>query len=347
MTQISSFVVTLPRAMASGSEPPKDVTVAVKWQGKQFAVTLPITADVLSLKRLIEAETNVLPARQKLLNVKSLSGPKMADDAQLLSEVKLPKVVMMMGSTEAAIDSISAAAEAAPEVVDDFEDIPDDPIDVVSNPENTEKLNKRVAKYDVPPLNPPRDGKKLLVLDIDYTLFDHRSTAEHPHELMRPYLHEFLTQAYEHYDLCIWSATGMKWIEVKMKELGVLSNPNYKIMQLVDAGAMIGVNCVPYGILKCKPLGWIWAKYGTRFSEKNTIMFDDLRRNFVMNPSCGLKIRPFRKAHLNMDTDDELVGLTKYLLAIKDEEDFTTLKHSRWERYLEKKGNPHVSRMPE
>jgi ubiquitin-like domain-containing CTD phosphatase 1 len=132
-----------------------------------------------------------------------------------------------------------------------------------------------------------------------------------------------------------------------MKELGVLSNPNYKIMQLVDAGAMIGVNCVPYGILKCKPLGWIWAKYGTRFSEKNTIMFDDLRRNFVMNPSCGLKIRPFRKAHLNMDTDDELVGLTKYLLAIKDEEDFTTLKHSRWERYLEKKGNPHVSRMPE
>jgi hypothetical protein len=46
----------------------------------------------------------------------------------------------------------------------------------------------------VEPLNPPREGKKLLVLDIDYTLFDHRSTAENPAELMRPYLHEFLTQ---------------------------------------------------------------------------------------------------------------------------------------------------------
>ena len=34
--------------------------------------------------------------------------------------------------------------------------------------------------------NPCRQGKKLLVLDIDYTLFDHRSTAENPLQLMRP-----------------------------------------------------------------------------------------------------------------------------------------------------------------
>ena len=51
-------------------EPPKDVSVAIKWQGKLFSVTLAADADVGSLKRLIEAETNVLPARQKLLNVK-------------------------------------------------------------------------------------------------------------------------------------------------------------------------------------------------------------------------------------------------------------------------------------
>lgn len=45
-------------------------------------------------------------------------------------------------------------------------------------------------------LNEPRPGKKLLVLDIDYTLFDHRSAAETGNELMRPFLHEFLTSAY-------------------------------------------------------------------------------------------------------------------------------------------------------
>jgi hypothetical protein len=109
-------------------------------------------------------------------------------------------------------------------VLDDFDVRDDDPIDVKDKPENVEKLRRRIEKYEgVPPLNPPRDGKKLLVLDIDYTLFDHRSTAEHPLELMRPYLHEFLTRAYEHYDIAIWSATGVSWIELKMKELGVLT----------------------------------------------------------------------------------------------------------------------------
>lgn len=51
-------------------------------------------------------------------------------------------------------------------------------------------------------------------------------------------------------------------------------------------------------------------------------MFDDLRRNFVMNPSNGLKIRPFRKAHMNRDSDRELFDLTKYLLEIATVEVF-------------------------
>ncbi len=36
----------------------------------------------------------------------------------------------------------------------------------------------------------------------------------------------------------------------------------------------------------------------------------------MMNPSAGLKIRPFSKAHMNRDTDTELFDLTKYLLEI-------------------------------
>ena len=35
-------------------------------------------------------------------------------------------------------------------------------------------------------------------------------------------------------------------------------------------------------------------------------MFDDLRRNFLMNPTCGLKIRPFARAHVSRATDREL-----------------------------------------
>jgi ubiquitin-like domain-containing CTD phosphatase 1 len=47
----------------------------------------------------------------------------------------------------------------------------------------------------------PRPGKKALVLDIDYTLFDLSSSAEKAEELARPYLHEFLAHAHQWYDV--------------------------------------------------------------------------------------------------------------------------------------------------
>ena len=100
---------------------------------------------------------------------------------------------------------------------------------------------------DVKILNPPREGKKCLVLDIDYTIFDLGSSAERPEELGRPYLHHFMTSAYEHYDLVIWSATSMKWVEVKMQQLGVTNNPNYKITFMLDHKAMITVRTEKYG----------------------------------------------------------------------------------------------------
>ena len=167
--------------------------------------------------------------------------------------------------------------------------------------ENQEKLRNRIEKYHVEPLNPPRDGKKLLVLDIDYTLFDHRSTAERPEELMRPYLHEFLASAYEHYDIAIWSATGMKWIEVKMRELGVLSNPNYRVMQLVDAGAMISVQMEKYGVFNCKPLGWLWGEVPRAVPRKE---HDHVRRSQAKlrdEPGVRAEDSAVPKAHMNRD----------------------------------------------
>lgn len=42
--------------------------------------------------------------------------------------------------------------------------------------------------------------------------------------------------------------------------------------------------------LKVKPLGVIWGKF-PNYKKETTIMFDDLRRNFLMNPGNGLRIR--------------------------------------------------------
>ncbi|KAF6147869.1 hypothetical protein GIB67_014449 [Kingdonia uniflora] len=222
-----------------------------------------------------------------------------------------------------------------PEIIDDFELGQEEVIDIKDKEANKQKLRRRISQYKIELRNPCREGKKLLVLDIDYTLFDHRSTAENPLELMRPYLHEFLSAVYAEYDIMIWSATSMKWVELKMRQLGVLDNPNYKITALLDHLAMISVQSDSRGVFDCKPLGLIWAHFPEFYSSKNTIMFDDLRRNYVMNPQNGLVIRPFRKAHVNRGSDRELVKLTQYLLGIADLSDISLLNHKKWEIYTE------------
>lgn len=163
---------------------------------------------------------------------------------------------MMMGSLEEHIIEANTAPTDLPEVVNDL-DIEDEEIAIESQEIYLAKIAKRIKDYRIKMLSEPRPGKKLLVLDIDYTLFDHRSSAETGAELMRPYLHEFLISAYENYDIVIWSATGMKWIEEKMKLLGVSTNPNYKILFYLDSLAMISVHTPKYGVVDVKKTNFI------------------------------------------------------------------------------------------
>lgn len=308
------------------------MTLTVKWSGKEYTVKVCGDDTVGELKRNIYEVTNVLPKRQKLLYPKV--GSKLSDDSSLISQLPLkPSVKMtMIGTVE---DDIIVDQVDSPDIIDDFELDQDEATEIKDKEVNKQKLRRRIGQYKIELLNPCREGKKLLVLDIDYTLFDHRSTAENPLELMRPYLHEFLSAAYAEYDIMIWSATSMKWIELKMGQLGVLNNPDYKITALLDHFGMITVQSDTRGVFNCKPLGLIWAQFSEFYSPKNTIMFDDIRRNFVMNPQNGLTIKPFRKAHANRSNDEELRKLTQYLLAIADLEDISRLDHDNWESFHE------------
>ncbi|PSS02887.1 Ubiquitin-like domain-containing CTD phosphatase [Actinidia chinensis var. chinensis] len=319
-------------SLASSSVTEEEMTLTVKWSGKEYTVRVCGDDTVGELKRRICEVTNVLPKRQKLLYPKI--GSKLADDSLLLFQLPLKSSLKMtmIGTIE---DDILVDQVDSPEVVDDFELGQDEVVDIKDNAANKQKLRRRINQYKIELRNPCREGKKLLVLDIDYTLFDHRSTAENPLELMRPYLHEFLTAVYAEYDIIIWSATSMKWVEIKMGQLGVLNNPNYKITALLDHLAMITVHSDARGTFDCKPLGLIWGQFPQYYSSENTIMFDDLRRNFVMNPQNGLTIKPFRKAHANRDSDQELMKLTQYLLAIADLDDLSILDHKSWESYNE------------
>ncbi|XP_059615951.1 ubiquitin-like domain-containing CTD phosphatase 1 [Phlebotomus argentipes] len=312
----------------------KEIKIIVKWSGKEYEIGDLTEQDTVALlKHEICKRTNVQPNRQKLLNLK-YKGKFASDDIRLSAlEIKPNFKLMMVGSIEADIEEVCTVPEEE-DVIDDFE---------TSNPFEEQsydkqevylsKVSKRIRDYKIEMRNQPREGKKLLVLDIDYTLFDHRSTAEQGTELMRPFLHEFLTSAHQNYDIVIWSATGMRWIEEKMRLLGVSTNENYKILFYLDSGAMISIYTGDHGVIDVKPLGVIWGKF-KQYSAKNTIMFDDIRRNFLMNPRSGLRIRPFRQAHVNRSTDRELLKLAVYLKDIAEHcEDFTKLDHRKWEHY--------------
>ncbi|KAI5693669.1 ubiquitin-like domain-containing CTD phosphatase 1 [Diaphorina citri] len=312
------------------------LNLIIKWNSKEYKTSLSKSNTVLELKQEILKQTGVNPERQKLLNLKH-AGKIPSDDTKLADTNATDGFkLMVMGSLEQSIQEASTKPLDIPEIVDDF-DIEEDQVAIENKDIYLAKIDKRIQDYQIDILNEPRPGKKLLVLDIDYTLFDHRSAAEQGYELMRPYLHEFLTSAYKNYDIAIWSATGMKWIEEKMKLLGVTVNPNYKIAFYVDYSAMISVHLPKYGVVEVKPLGVIWGKFPSLYNPTNTIMFDDIRRNFLMNPRNGLRIRPFREAHLNRGSDRELKRLGRYLDEIATVEDLTALNHRNWEKYLHAK----------
>jgi len=147
-----------------------------------------------------------------------------------------------------------------------------------------------------------------------------------------------LEAVYPYYDIIIWSATSMKWIETKMRELQLEKSNRWKITAYFDFGAMITIDTERYGVINTKPLPVIWSIFKEYYTAKNTIMFDDLGRNFLMNPGNGLKIKPFRNAPTEGSKDFELFHLTKYLLLLHQEEsDYSLVKHRDWTKYIEKR----------
>lgn len=337
----TSTSTTTEKSVDNGGQE-SSLSVIIKHGGTEYKIeNLMQDHSIQYLKEQIEELTNVRCHRQKLFGIKSKDGKPLADELTLEETTFKDGIrIMMMGSQEKEIQNVEHASRIGlPPLEDDFDIYDDEEIDldarIPKEPEYMAKIARRVQHYKIKMLNQPRPNKKLLVLDIDYTLFDHRSTAQTAAELMRPYLHEFLTSAYQEYDIVIWSATSMRYIEAKMDELRVSSNPNYKIVFYLDSAAMISVNSQKYGLLNVKPLAVIWGKFPTQYTPKNTIMFDDTRRNFLMNPQNGLKIKAFREAFKNRETDQELLHLSKYLSKIAEMDDFSSLDHRYWQRAID------------
>ncbi|VFV19873.1 ubiquitin-like domain-containing ctd [Lynx pardinus] len=158
--------------------------IIVKWGGQEYSVTTLSEDDtVLDLKQFLKTLTGVLPERQKLLGLKVKGKPAENDVKLGALKLKPNTKIMMMGTREESLEDVLGPPPDNDDVVNDF-DIEDEVVEVENREENLLKISRRVKEYKVEILNPPREGKKLLVLDVDYTLF---------------------------------AATNMKWIEAKMK----------------------------------------------------------------------------------------------------------------------------------
>lgn len=108
-------------------------------------------------------------------------------------------------------------------------------------------------------------------------------------QLRRPFLDHFLTQAYKHFDIVIWSQTQWQWLELKLNELGLLVHEDYKICMALDKTSMFTVK---HSYVKALKIIWTLC-HGSGWGAHNTLHVDDLVKNFELNKENGLLIKPF------------------------------------------------------
>ncbi|XP_055307764.1 ubiquitin-like domain-containing CTD phosphatase 1, partial [Sitodiplosis mosellana] len=148
---------------------PKDVSIIVKWNGKEYPITnISRKETVAMLKHKIAELTNVQPERQKLLNLK-YKGKVAADDLRLSSlELKLHFKLMMVGSREADIQDVQNLINNQ-----DISDDNDEPTTCDHNGEPTSSMNdyelKRKSQHETAEMS---EGQKVIEYKETPTRFD-------------------------------------------------------------------------------------------------------------------------------------------------------------------------------
>lgn len=271
-----------------------------KWRGNEY--TLP-KLDVkrnklIDLKQLLSDLVDVSPECQKIIGL-SKSALFKLNDEMLLGDIPLKLSgdicsFVLMGAPESEKESSASTIEesSAREVVNDLS------LEYGPASKIWQKLQKHAQECEIHFITAARPDKKLLVLDLDHTLLDFTSKASDvtAEQMKRPYLDQFLTICYAHYDLAIWSQTSWRWLEIKLFELGLATSESYKLCFCLDKTTMFRAANKEY----VKPLALIFTKNpkGINWGLHNTLHIDDLSRNFALNPKSGITIAPYHRAAL-------------------------------------------------
>jgi ubiquitin-like domain-containing CTD phosphatase 1 len=366
-TDIPSQLVAMPAS--SDAAIFGEFTLVAKWGKERITLEkLPSSTTIGQVKTMLTERTGVLPKRQKLIGL-SVNGSSKLSDEVTLSDLKqkvkandgvqsapadsaalVVHQFILMGSVEKDIFVDPNEKDDLPEVVDDFDlDFTagsEEWVQHVATGENLKKFTESTAVYI---MNEPREGFPLMVLDLDHTLLDFSSKAlqqDSTHivgegnalSMKRPYMDEFLAAAYKDYDLVVWSQTSWRWLEVKLTELGMVTNPAYKFCFVLDKTSMFSITSTKRDGTsykhQVKPLQIIWTKF-PNWGAHNTVHLDDLSRNFALNLSSGLKVTAYNRKRTAGKRDAELVGLSRYLTQLaKAKIPFDQVDFSKWMRVV-------------
>jgi ubiquitin-like domain-containing CTD phosphatase 1 len=352
------------------------VSLSAKW-GKERIDILGLEPEtkICTVKDLIFERTSVLPKRQKLIGLTTHDKRTVTDDVSL-SDLKvkpnntitkengtleIKHSFILMGTPEEQIFVDPSAHDGLPEVVDDFDlDFNAGSDEWLAHVAKDANLKRFTEMTEIHVMNQPRPNKPLLVLDLDHTLLDFSrkkieqashadalaDTSSHSigssthsviQQMKRPFMDEFLASTYKYYDLCVWSQTSWRWLETKLIELGMLTNPNYKFIFVLDKTSMFQIESTKRSTGEkvkhhVKPLQIIWSKFPNNWGPANTVHLDDLARNFALNVDNGLKVTAFyQKKNKGKTRDVELLGLATYLGNLAENcTDFTKVNLSLW-----------------
>lgn len=191
---------------------------SIKHTSNTYNVTVDNNATIAMLKHQISLLTNIEIQNQKLIIRKIKT--KFDNDtvlSTLFNDVTTtsdnPIRMMLLGTPSSTLKHMHIEAHKHIElnkfILDDF-DLPDTQYDnitsklLLQNHKIQHKLQKAITAAEINFINPSRPNKKLLVLDIDYTIFDMKATTYDVNKLKRPYTDYMLTTLYQYYDICFW-----------------------------------------------------------------------------------------------------------------------------------------------
>ncbi|KAJ3364090.1 hypothetical protein HDU91_002741 [Kappamyces sp. JEL0680] len=209
-----------PETRGLKTEPPAVYQFQFTWSGSKLHTSLASHCTILDLKAAIYDLTQVLPARQKLIG---LVKGRLPSDETVLSNLANPSAphfrFLMMGTKEEHI--IKEPSDMDFDVVNDLDiEYSRGEFAPWKQVENLATLQKVIQETHINVINDLSPRKKLIVFDLDYTLFDCKSQVSHISILARPGMHEMLSVLSTHYEFCIWSQTSWRWLEAKITELG-------------------------------------------------------------------------------------------------------------------------------